>query len=287
MAGIYKGKYASLALFLALTALPIALGIGYALLRSMGLAGLGAQGFTLRHWEAVLSGGEFWRSLGLSFRVAACSIGLAGVLALAAVLKAPERWQRGGLSWLMYLPLTLPAMVVAFVVFQTLSGAGLVSRLTYKLGLTDGIQDFPNWVNDSWGLGIIAAHVFMATPFFIILFAQLYQSERLGEYAQLAATLGATARQSARRVIVPVLLRQSFPTLVLYFIFVMGSYEIPLLLGAQSPQMVSVLTIRKLQRFDLADIPQAYAIGVLYMVFVAAAAVFLLRNNAQKTSSTC
>jgi putative spermidine/putrescine transport system permease protein len=287
MAGIYKGKYASLGLFLALTALPIALGIGYALLRSMGLAGLGAQGFTLRHWEAVLSGGEFWRSLGLSFRVAGCSIGLAGVLALAAVLKAPERWQRGGLSWLMYLPLTLPAMVVAFVVFQMLSGAGLVSRLAYKLGLTSGIQDFPNWVNDSWGIGIIAAHVFMATPFFIILFAQLYQSERLGEYAQLAATLGATARQSARRVIVPVLLRQSFPTLVLYFIFVMGSYEIPLLLGSQSPQMVSVLTIRKLQRFDLADIPQAYAIGVLYMVFVAAAAVFLLRNNAEKTSSTC
>lgn len=287
MAGIYKGKYASLALFLVLTALPIALGIGYALLRSMGLAGLGAEGFTLRHWEAMLSGGEFWRSLGISFRVAACSIGLAGVLAMAAVLKEPERWQRGGLSWLMYLPLTLPAMVVAFVVFQMLSGAGLVSRLAYKLGLTSGIEDFPNWVNDSWGLGIIAAHVFMATPFFIILFAQLYQSERLGEYAQLAATLGATARQSARRVIVPVLLRQSFPTLVLYFIFVMGSYEIPLLLGAQSPQMVSVLTIRKLQRFDLADIPQAYAIGVLYMVFVAATAVFLLRKNAQKTSSTC
>lgn len=287
MAGIYKGKYASLALFLVLTALPIALGIGYALLRSMGLAGLGAEGFTLRHWEAMLSGGEFWRSLGISFRVAACSIGLAGVLAMAAVLKEPERWQRGGLSWLMYLPLTLPAMVVAFVVFQMLSGAGLVSRLAYKLGLTSGIEDFPNWVNDAWGLGIITAHVFMATPFFIILFAQLYQSERLGEYAQLAATLGATARQSARRVIVPVLLRQSFPTLVLYFIFVMGSYEIPLLLGAQSPQMVSVLTIRKLQRFDLADIPQAYAIGVLYMVFVAATAVFLLRKNAQKTSSTC
>jgi putative spermidine/putrescine transport system permease protein len=176
-------------------------------------------------------------------------------------------------------------MVVAFVVFQTLSGAGLASRLAYNLGLTGGIEDFPNWVNDAWGAGIIAAHVFMATPFFIILLAQLYQSERLGEYAQLAATLGATARQSARRVIVPVLLRQSFPTLVLYFIFVMGSYEIPLLLGSQSPQMVSVLTIRKLQRFDLADIPQAYTIGVLYMVFVSAAAVFLLRNKAGKKAS--
>jgi putative spermidine/putrescine transport system permease protein len=32
--------------------------------------------------------------------------------------------------------------------------------------------------------------------------------------------------------------------------------------------MLSVLVIRKLQRFNLADIPQAYAISVIYMVFI-------------------
>jgi putative spermidine/putrescine transport system permease protein len=174
--------------------------------------------------------------------------------------------------------------VVAFLVFQMLSGAGYASRLAYRLGLTGGIEDFPNWVNDPWGVAIITSHVLMATPFFIILFSNLYQNERLGEYAQLAATLGATARQSARRVIVPVLLRQSFPTLLLYFIFVMGSYEIPLLLGSQSPQMVSVLTIRKLQWFDLADMPQAYVIGILYTVIVVGGAILLLRSKPKKTA---
>lgn len=82
----------------------------------------------------------------------------------------------------------------------------------------------------------------------------------------------------------PVLLRQSFPTLVLYFIFVMGSYEIPLLLGSQSPQMMSVLTIRKLQRFDLTDMPQAYVVGVLYTVFVVGVVVFLLRKKSGERS---
>ncbi|MBI1228068.1 MAG: ABC transporter permease subunit [Bacteroidetes bacterium] len=285
MVGRFNSKYASLGLFLALTGLPLVLGIGYSLLHSTGLAGIGPKGFTPAHWGEVLTGSEFWRSLGFSFWVAACSIGLALGLALAAVVRGQERWQRGILSWLIYLPLALPAMVVAFLVFQTLSGAGLASRLAFRLGLTGGIEGFPNWVNDPWGVGIIAAHVLMATPFFIILFSNLYQSERLGEYAQLAATLGATARQSARRVIVPVLLRQSFPTLVLYFIFVMGSYEIPLLLGSQSPQMVSVLTIRKLQRFDLADMPQAYVVGVLYSVFVVGAVVLLLRSKTEKTTT--
>lgn len=285
MVGKFNSKYGSLALFLALTTLPLAFGIGYSLLHSMGLAGIGAKGFTLSHWDNVLTGGEFWRSLGFSFWVAVCSIGLALGLALVAVVPGQEKWQRGMLSWFIYLPLTLPAMVVAFLIFQTLSGAGLASRVAYRLGLTGGIEGFPNWVNDPCGVSIIAAHVLMATPFFIILFSNLYQSERLAEYTQLAATLGATARQSARRVIVPVLLRQSFPTLVLYFIFVMGSYEIPLLLGSQSPQMVSVLTIRKLQRFDLADMPQAYVIGVLYTIFVVGAVVLLLRRKPEKTTA--
>ncbi|MEY3050222.1 MAG: hypothetical protein RLY31_7 [Bacteroidota bacterium] len=278
------GLVSWLAPFLALTVLPLALGTAYAWLHSVGLAGIGTNGFTAKHWITVLSDPAWWRSLGFSCWVAAASIGLSLGLALAAVLGRVERWQRGSLSWLVYLPLTLPAMVVAFLVFHTLSGAGLASRLAFRYGLTTGISDFPNWVNDPWGLGIITAHVCMATPFFIILFTNLYRGERLDEYVRLSATLGASPRQQVRHVLLPVLLRGAFPTLVLYFVFVLGSYEIPLLLGSQSPQMVSVLMVRKLQRFDLSDRPQAYVIGVLYVLFVVAVVLRLLRrtpNNAR------
>jgi putative spermidine/putrescine transport system permease protein len=54
----------------------------------------------------------------------------------------------------------------------------------------------------------------------------------------------------------------------LFFVFVLGSYEIPLLLGRQSPQMMSILTMRKLERFDLATIPQAYVIALIYTVMM-------------------
>jgi putative spermidine/putrescine transport system permease protein len=119
----------------------------------------------------------------------------------------------------------------------------------------------------------------MATPFFIILFSNLYHNERLDEYATLAATLGAKHVYVARKVIIPVLLYRSFATLVLYFVFILSSYEIPLLLGSQSRQMISVLTIQKLQRFNLNDIPQAYAISVLYGIIVIISVASLLKNK--------
>jgi len=279
-----RNRILSAALFLTLAALPLVLGVGYALLYSLGLTGLIHEGFTLVYWREVLGGVEFWRALGFSVYVAGLSIGLALVLALGVVLRWRRDLESGWLSYFVYLPLALPAMVVAFFSFQLLSRAGLLSRLAYRLGWIEGLEGFPDWINDPYGIGIIFSHVLMATPFFIILLGNLYRSERLAEYAQVALTHGASRRQADHRVVMPVLLRRASATLLLYFVFAMGSYEIPLLLGTQSPQMVSVLTVRKLQRFNLMDIPEAYAISVLYTVFVVAVVIWLLGRERRLTS---
>ncbi|MDV7401908.1 ABC transporter permease subunit, partial [Arthrospira platensis SPKY1] len=112
--------------------------------------------------------------------------------------------------------------------------------------------------------GIIVAQAWMALPFFMLLFANLFRSSELAALGEVARSLGAGSRQVAHRVYAPVLLRKAAPTLTLYFIFVLGAYDIPLLLGAQSPQMVSMLAIRKLQRFNLMEVPQAYAISAFF-----------------------
>ena len=282
----HLAKVLGMSLFLSLAVLPLVAGLAYALLHSTGMAGLAAPGFTLAHWKILLASTEFWQSLGFSVWVALCSIFVALLLSLAAVVSGAEKWQKGPLSRFIYLPLTLPAIVVALLVFQLLSGAGFISRLFFQTGLSAGMEDFPELVNDPLGAGIIISHVLMATPFFIILFANLYQSERLDAYKQLAATLGASAAQCRRKVLAPLLLRRAFPTLVLYFVFVMGSYEIPLLLGSQSPQMISVMAIRKLQRFDLADRPQAYIAGVLYSLLALGCVALLLgRRTTNKISA--
>ncbi|MCB0559836.1 MAG: ABC transporter permease subunit [Lewinellaceae bacterium] len=271
--------YIGLGLFLAFTAFPLLLGIGYALLFSLGLTGILSEGFTLDHWRAVLGSARFWETMAFSIYVALVSIGLAAGLALLLVMRRPRTFENGPLSFFIYLPLAIPSIVMAFLIFQLLSKGGALSRLAYQLGLVDGLSQFPDWVNGQYGIGIITAHFFMALPFFLILYTQMYYHEELKGLMQQAFTLGATRRQANWRVAAPVLLRRSFATVVLYFLFVMGSYEIPLLLGSQSRQMVAVLTIQKLQRFNLGDIPQAYTISVVYSIIVIALVAGLLRKR--------
>lgn len=266
-------------LFILLSGIPIAAGVTYALLYSLGLTGVLAEGFTLEHWRTVLSNPAFWRMLGFSLYVALISIALALALALWLILRSPREFQRGSLSFFIYFPLSIPAIVMAFFVFQLLGKGGWLSRLAHQVGLIERLAQFPGWINDPWGVGIIVAHVIMATPFFTIYLANLYQNERVGAYLNLAATLGATPRQARRRIALPLLLRRALGTVFLYFMFVMGSYEIPLLLGSQSNQMVSVRTIQRLQRFNLGDIPEAYTISVAYTIMVIVLLILLLTIN--------
>lgn len=268
-------------IFLALVVLPLLAGWAYAGAYSLGLTGLLSEGFTLEHWRAVWSDRAFWQSLGFSAWVAAASTGIATLLALAAAIAWRRDFSKGWLSYAVYLPLTAPAIVVGFFTFQLLSKGGFLSRLSFQLGLTGSLTAFPDWVNDPLGVGVIAAHVWMATPFFTLLFVNFFETEQLNRLGQVARTLGAGRAQVIRRVFAPVLLRKAFPTLLLYAFFMAGAYDIPLLLGAQSPQMISVLAIRKLQRFDLGDVPQAYAISFFLVAGVILLLIFLKKQEAK------
>lgn len=250
-----------------LTAGPILLGIGYALAYSFGLTGLLNDGFTLEHWQKTVTYTPFWKSLFFSFTIAIVTVFIACGLAIGIAIRFRHIWKQH--QALLYLPLTIPSIVMAFFVFQLLSKAGFLSRILNQIGVTNGIEGFPDLVNDNYGLGILFAHIFMATPFFTILFLQVYQNERLQLFHQLSATLGASKMDGLKKVVLPIILQKSFPAIILYFIFSFGSYEIPLLLGSQSPQMISVFTIQKLQRYNLADIPIAYVSCIIYTIFIA------------------
>lgn len=272
-------RHGAVGIFMLFTAVPLLLGLGFALAYSLGLVGVLAKGFTTTHWEAVLGSYYFWRSLGFSVLVAALTIGLAVWIAMRIVLRWPRRFAVGAPSILIYFPLAIPAIVMGFFVFQLLSKGGILSRFAYQLGITDGLQAFPDLVNDQWGIGIIIAHFLMATPFFVILYSHLYEHENVSQLSQLAQSLGAAKKTVRRKVVIPILWQRSIATILLYFMFVLGAYEIPLLLGSQSRQMVTVLTIQKLQRYNLADIPQAYTISIAYSIFVFIAVFYMLNKK--------
>lgn len=240
--------------------LPLA-GLAYALLGSVGLAGPLAAGFTGRYWQALGHDPSLLYAALYSAGVALVAVGVSTSLALALVLRAQASLRRGPLLGLLYVPLLMPALVLAFYLFQLLSRSGWLSRLSYQTGLTGSLNAFPELVQDAAGLGIVLAYVLLTFPFLALLFQAIYQESRLDDYYQLTRTLGASVGQFRRRVALPLLLRRAAPTLVLSTVATLGAYDIPLLLGRPYPQMLSVYLTSRLQRFDLRELPAAYLAG--------------------------
>lgn len=252
-------------LFLLLAILPMAAGLLYAAGYSVGLAGLLSQGFTWEYWGRPFQpGNQIFASFAFSLGVAAVATIATLVLALLLVLTVRRSLDSGLLAHLSTIPLALPGTVLAFVVLQWLAGSGLAARAAYALGLLQTPAQFPGIVNDQYGVGIIIAQVMVGVPFFALLFTQLWHSQRISQLMELAQTIGATRAQRAMRVAVPLLLHRAFPTVMLHLVAVIGVYEVPLLLGVQSPQMISVLTMRNYAMFDLQQKPEAFICAILY-----------------------
>ena len=268
-----------LGLFLLLAVFPVAASLLYAALYGVGAVGLLSHGVTLDHWRRVATSREVWASVILSLYVATMVVSLTALLALPLALALRRHLRSGFLPYILALPLAIPGSVAAVLALQLLGGAGLLSRLAFRVGLTSGVSDFPSPVHDLALLGVVAVHTALALPFFVFLFAGFYGSERVDAFRTLAGSLGASRVQAIVRVVLPILLRRAVPSLVLLFVVVLGSFEVPLLLGRQSPQMLSVLTYRKYSLFDLAQKPEAYILALVYAALVLGLVVAAFRGR--------
>lgn len=265
-------------IFILTCLVPLGLALGYSAGYSLGLTGLLSDGFTLSYWAGLFRG-EFLSAILYSAWVAAASTFLGLSLALALLLLARKMFRNSTLYAALFLPLSIPPIVLGFIVFQLYSPSGFFSRLAYQMGLVGGTQAFPVVVQDGLGLGIIIAHVFLVFPFFLLVLLNVFEHEKLDDLTTVAASVGAGKGKILLHVQLPVLLRGIFPILALYFIFFMGAYDIPLLLGSSSPQMISVLILEKLQRYNLANIPVAHAMAVWYALLCMATIAWLFSRR--------
>jgi len=270
-----KSSNIGILFFILIGVVPFAAAFIYALLYSFGILGVFNDGFTLKFWESVFESGEFISSFGYSALIALIATFISVSGALWITLKFRNNLDKRFLSFVMYLPLAIPGVVAGFFTFQLFSKAGFFSRLAYSLGLISEARQFPDLVNDSYAIGIILAFITMIMPFFVLLFLNVYKNERLQELGILAQSLGAKKNQVTTKVYLPILLKKTWILIVLYFIFLLGAYEIPLILGQESPQMLSVLIIREIKQFDLSQISEGYVVAVIYTIVVSISAILL------------
>jgi putative spermidine/putrescine transport system permease protein len=259
--------------------LPVAGGILYALLYSLGCTGTLAKGFTLEYWQRLMTDAAFWKSLVLSMTMAATVVGSAVLLAMALSIYLRTHWLPAGIPTWLYLPNALPPLVAAFIGYQLFSGTGWLSRLAFQSHWISAPEQFPALIQDKWHIAVFFTLLFLQFPVFLLLFLSYFRDGEIQRLEQLAGSLGATPAQQCRRVTVPLLWQKIKTPVFAYGIFLTGAYEIPFVLGAQHPGMLSVFIHQKFKKYNLDDIPQAYAAAVVYALLVGSLTFFVFRKK--------
>lgn len=269
----------AITLFMLCIVIPTFLGIGYALSVSTGLVGLGnaEAHFTTAHWARMFNEGRLVKSILYTLLLAGTAIAAAVGIALVLLKILFPRLNNGVLPWFYLIPLGIPPIVAAFFGFLILANTGFVARFLSVVHLVHDPSDFPVLINDTLGLGVWLTHVFLAFPFFFLLFLASAQSQKMKVLQEASTTLGATSNYFMKRVIRPLVVRQNAPLIVIWFVFVLGTYEVPLLLGAQKIRPVALVIIDKIRGYSLSSIPVGYAMSAFYALFILLIAYLLVR----------
>jgi putative spermidine/putrescine transport system permease protein len=244
-------------------------GLVLALSQSFGyMPVVGKYDFSFDAYVNVFTDPRFLSGLALTcwigFSVAFLSMVLAVICALVLRQTLPGKKL---ISFIFQFNIPIPHIVGVVAMMFVLSQSGLISRITYALGLTQGTTDFPALIYDKYGIASIAEFLWKAVPFTGVIVLAVLQS--LGEdYEDLARTLGASRWQRFRYVILPFIMPGLLRSSILVFAFAFGNFEIPWLLGARYPTPLPVLAWEYYHDIDLGNRREAMAISMVIAVLV-------------------
>ncbi|MDA3948360.1 MAG: ABC transporter permease subunit [Spirochaeta sp.] len=198
--------------------------------------------------------------------IAAVALGAVGAYLLWC---APAAIQQFGAVY--RLPIIMPHIVVAFLTVLFWSRTGLVASVVHHLGIDVGTGTgqggFPHLVYSSNGIGIAIAYVYKGFPFVMLLcLGVLSRTPR--RLIETAAMLGAGPVRTFYRVILPLLIPTLNQILIILFLYALGGFDIPWLLGASRPQMLPVTVYSLYFQSGLAD--RTVAMAALSLVALGA-----------------
>ncbi|MBG6226606.1 putative spermidine/putrescine transport system permease protein [Arthrobacter sp. CAN_A2] len=251
-------------------ALVLGVSLGAASAQSLGLMPfVGAPEFSTQGWSG--SSGDLGRSVAVSAYIAAASTVLSlaiGFMIAVYVLAAPRMGRLVAVLSAASIP--VPHLIGAGAVGLWLSDSGFLHRL---LGMPDV---FPALVGGPWWVAVISEYVWKESAF-VALVVIGSMSRSMTGLCDSAATLGATAWQRISHVVAPLSAPALTVSALIVFVYTFGAFESPWLLGATSPEPLSVRAVRLFGSVDLAARPEAMATA---LVSVAAGAAAILAGVA-------
>jgi putative spermidine/putrescine transport system permease protein len=239
-------------------------------------------GFTLEHYRRIFAEDIYWRSFGLTFRIALV-VTVASLLLGYPVAYAAARLQR---PWdvlilaCVVLPFWTSVLVRTYAWLVLLQRTGVVNQALDRLGLIDEPLAL---VHNEFGTVVAMVHILL--PFMVL---PLYSTMKKipGDLVQAGASLGGSPSHVFLRVFLPLSLPGVVAGLTLVFVLCLGFYITPELLGGGRTIMVSMVVSRNVELYNQWGAASAVAAvllaGVLAVFFLVGRFVPLDRVLGQK-----
>lgn len=249
-------------------------GIVLGFVQSLGLFPvIGLNKLTLNYYVVALSDATFRSSLFYSLRTSLIQAVLSSVLGIiiAYTLVSSTGKMKNAVNHLYKLPVMIPHSIAALFVLLVFGGSGLLARLLNAMHLIENIGGMSQVIYDTFGTGVILAYVFKGAPFItLIIYEQL--KEGYDQYAKVAKGLGASSYGVFVHILLPMIMPSLLSGFIILFVYALGAFEIPFLLGVSSPKAMTVLAYNYFNNIDLHNRPLAM---VANMIISMTALIFL------------
>lgn len=238
---------------------------------------IGRTDFTLDYYVTAFTRPDLAGSIVYSTYIALVSSVIALTLGvLLAFLLTKARTSRMVRLFNIQIPIMTMHAVVALAVICIFSGSGLFPRILNVFGIVDSPTSFPSVVGAPSGWGIIAVYAWKEIPF-VAFSTVTIMANISGSYDEAASTLGASPLRTFFGVTLPLCRGAAIKAFMIVFVFALGSYEIPFLLGPTMPKTLPVLAYIEFQDPDIVNRCYAMALnGIMAMICAIAAAVYFI-----------
>ncbi len=247
-------------------------GLINAIMISLGIMpSLGLNKLTFDYYIKAFLRKDLFDSLTFSFYTALVSALISTVLGVFICYFMINT--KRGISWIVELPIITPHVVTALFIISIFSQNGFIARLLFMFNIIKDQQEFPVIVYNSGGIGIILGYIWKEVPFVIYFTASIMSNinEKLGD---AAANLGAGAGRIFFEITLPLCKNTIISAFLIIFVFSLGAYELPFLLGATKPKALPVQAYEQYLHPDLRNRPYAMALNGIIIAAAMLSAVF-------------
>lgn len=237
---------------------------------------------TWKYYKEVLVRSDMLESIVYSLHIAFTSALFATVVGvfLCALLVTGQK-TKGLMMRIVQLPIIVPHVVVALFMVNICSQNGLLARIGYALGFISEQQEFPMIIYNANGVGVILAYLWKEIPF-IIYFVVALMANINGKLGEAAINLGASQAKAFFKVTLPLCWQNIISGFLIIFVFALGAYELPLILGATTPKALPILAYIQYTHPDLQNRPYAMALnGIIIIISLISAGIYfiLMKRN--------